>query len=122
MAYREVIQNNYEEVNNLTDLLGKFVNSYRLLIGGAAELNNIALSKKSDVKEALDRADDVGSIIDELIKVIESCEGCYFKYIKIKNDFISSKTEKDIILTEISQDLDFKNNKRYKDEEDDDDE
>ncbi|MEG1287432.1 MAG: hypothetical protein RSD13_05205 [Clostridium sp.] len=112
MAYREVIQNHSDELNNLADLLGKFVNSYRLLIGGAGELNNIALAKKNEVKDALDRAEDVGAIIDDLVKVIESSESCYFKYMKIKNDFISAKTEKDVILTEISNELDFKNNKR----------
>lgn len=118
MAYREVIQNNAEELSNLADLLGKFVNSYRLLIGGAGELNNIALAKKNEVKDALDRAEDVGAIIDDLVKVIEGSENCYFKYMKIKNEFISAKTEKDSILTEINKDLDFKNNKRdeYEDE------
>lgn len=115
MAYREVIDSHSEELNNLADLLGKFVNSYRLLIGGAGELNNIALSKKNEVKDALDRAEDVGAIIDDLVKVIESSENCYFKYMKIKNEYISSKTEKDTILTEISNELDFKNNKRYED-------
>lgn len=115
MAYRDVIESHSEELNSLADLLGKFVNSYRLLIGGAGELNNIALAKKNEVKDALDRAEDLGSIIDDLMKVIESSENCYFKYMKIKNEYISTKTEKDIILTEISNELDFKNNKRYED-------
>ena len=113
MAYREVIKNNGEELNNLADLLGKFVNSYRLLIGGAGELNIIALAKKSEVKDALDRAADVGAIIDDLVKVIESSDNCYFKYMKIKNNFILSKTEKDSILTEINNELEFQNSQRY---------
>ncbi len=119
MAYREVIKNNGEELNNLADLLGKFVNSYRLLIGGAGELNIIALSKKSEVKDALDRASDVGAIIDDLVKVIESSNDCYFKYMKIKNNFILSKTEKDSILTEINNELEFQNSERYEEGEED---
>lgn len=118
MAYREVIKGNYDELNNLADLLSKFVNSYRLLIGGAGELNNIALAKKSEVKDALERAEDLGAIIDDLVKVIEGSGNCYFKYTKIKNDFILSKTEKDIILTEIDNELDFQNNKRDDEEYD----
>lgn len=121
MAYREVVKGNFEELNNLADLLGKFVNSYRLLIGGAGELNNIALSKKNEVKDALDRAEDVGCIIDSLVKVIEGSGNCYFKYAKIKNEFILAKTQKDSILTEIDNDLNFNNSRRYDDEEDDDD-
>ena len=117
MAYREVIKNNGDELNNLADLLGKFVNSYRLLIGGAGELNIIALSKKSEVKDALDRASDVGAIIDDLVKVIESSNDCYFKYMKIKNNFILSKTEKDSILTEINNELEFQNSQRYEEGE-----
>lgn len=113
--YRDVIKSNSEELKELADLLAKFVNSYRLLIGGAGELNNISLSKKNEVKDALDRAEDVGAIIDNLVKVIESSENCYFKYMKIKNEYISSKTEKDVILTEISNELNFDNNKRYED-------
>lgn len=112
MAYREVVKYNHDELNNLADMLGKFVNSYRLLIGGAGELNNIALAKKSEVKDALERIEDVGSIIDDLVKVIEGSGECYFKYIKIKNEFILAKTEKDIILTEIDNELDFQNYKR----------
>lgn len=120
MAYREVVKGNFQELNNLADLLGKFVNSYRLLIGGAGELNNIALSKKNEVKDALDRAEDVGCIIDNLVKVIEGSGNCYFKYTKIKNEFILAKTQKDSILTEIDNDLNFNNSRRYDDEEKDD--
>ena len=119
MAYREVVKGNFQELNNLADLLGKFVNSYRLLIGGAGELNNIALSKKNEVKDALDRAEDVGCIIDNLVKVIEGSGNCYFKYTKIKNEFILSKTQKDSILTEIDNDLNFNNSRIYDNEEDD---
>ncbi|MBB6716520.1 hypothetical protein [Clostridium gasigenes] len=117
MTYREVIKNNGEDLNSLADLLGKFVNAYRLLIAGAGELNTIALSKKNEVKDALDRAEDVGAIIDDLVKIIESSNDCYFKYMKIKNDFILSKTEKNVILTEINKELDFQNYKRCEDDE-----
>ena len=55
-----MIQNYYTDINNLADILTKLVSSYRLIIGGADELNKIALSKKSDVKDALKRADSLG--------------------------------------------------------------
>ena len=120
MGYREVVKGNYEELNNLADLLGKFVNSYRLLIGGAGELNNIALAKKNEVKDALDRAEDVGCLIDSLVKVIEGSGNCYFKYTKIKNEFILAKTQKDTILTEVDNELNFSNSRICDEDEDED--
>ncbi len=54
----------------LTNLLNSMVNSYRLLVGGANELNNISEAKKVQVKEAIKRADDLGEIIDEIIKTL----------------------------------------------------
>lgn len=120
MAYREIIKDNFEELNNLSDLLGKFVNSYRLLIGGAGELNTIALAKKDEVKDALDRAEDVGCVIDDLVKSIEGSCKCYFKYTKIKNEFILAKTQKDTILTEVDNELDFQNSRTYEEDQYDD--
>ncbi|WP_322546204.1 hypothetical protein [Clostridium perfringens] len=42
MGYKDLIRGQYNEINNLTNLLSSMVNSYRLLIGGAIELNNIS--------------------------------------------------------------------------------
>ncbi|MEK6266008.1 MAG: hypothetical protein N2B06_14755, partial [Clostridium sp.] len=80
MSHRRVVQNHYNDINNLADMLSKLVNSYRLLIGGADELNKIALSKKSDVKDALKRADNLGDIIDEVIKVLDGASYSYMSY------------------------------------------
>mgnify|MGYP000152275071 CR=1 FL=1 len=41
MGYHKVIKDYYANLSNLTDLLKKLTDSYRLLIGGAFELNNI---------------------------------------------------------------------------------
>ncbi|MDZ5035333.1 hypothetical protein, partial [Clostridium perfringens] len=94
MGYKDLIRGQYNEINNLTNLLSSMVNSYRLLIGGANELNNISEAKKSQVKEAVERADDLGDIIDEIIKTIEECSTSYTKYCKIKKQFIEEKTNK----------------------------
>ncbi|WP_411169995.1 hypothetical protein ACH36K_05745 [Clostridium sp. MB05] len=116
MGYKDLIRGQYNEINNLTNLLSSMVNSYRLLIGGANELNNISEAKKSQVKEAVERADDLGDIIDEIIKTIEECSTSYTKYCKIKKQFIEEKTNKHNILTEIDFDLDFDNSEREDEE------
>lgn len=120
MSYRHLIKDQYNDINNLTTLLNSLVNSYRLLIGGAYELNNISEAKKSDVKEAVKRADNLGEIIDEVIKGLEDCNTSYVKYCKIKKSFIDDKALKDNILTEINSELDFKNSSG-RDEEDEED-
>lgn len=116
MGYQRLFDNYFVELNNMTELLNKYVNAYRLLIGGAQDLNNIAEASKRDVKDALDRVDKLGKIIDDLIDVIEDIDGCYVYYIKLKTDLISAKTEKDLILTEVDNELFFQNQTKVADE------
>ncbi|GFZ34365.1 hypothetical protein CSC2_48910 [Clostridium zeae] len=109
-SFKELFDSYFIEVNNLTELLTKYVNSYRLLIGGAGELNGIALARKKEVRDAIKRANQLGDIIDVLLNVIQSVECCYLDYIRIKADVIAVKTaQKSIILTEIDNDLLFQN-------------
>ncbi|MBU3090794.1 hypothetical protein K2F40_02320 [Clostridium sp. CM028] len=108
MAHRRVIQNYYDDVNNLADILTKLVSSYRLLIGGADELNKIALSKKSEVKDALKRADNLGDIIDETIKVLDDAGYSYMSYCKIKTEVMNCKIQTEYIETEIDEELRLK--------------
>lgn len=105
MAHRRVIQNYYNDINNLAEILTKLVASYRALIGGAEELNKIALSKKSEVKDALKRADDLGDIIDEAIKVLDDASFSYMSYCKMKTEVMKCKLQIDYIETEIDEDL-----------------
>lgn len=108
MSQRKVIETYYKDVNNLTELLGKLVSSYRLLIGAADELNKIALSKKSDVRDALKRAEKLGETIDDLIKILDDISFNYGSYCHLKSDIIKEKMNIDYIVTEIQEDLCFK--------------
>ena len=116
MSYRHIIKDQYTDVSNLTSILNSLVNSYRLLIGGAYELNNISEARKSDVKEAVKRADSLGEIIDEIIKTLDECNTSYVKYCKIKKSFIDEKSIKDNILTEINNEVEFQNSSDRDDE------
>lgn len=105
MTHRKIINNYFADVNNLADLLFKLVNSYKLLVGGADELNKIALSNKSDVKKALKRADKLGEIIDDLIKALDKTgRGCS-EYCNLKSEVINEKLSYDYILKEIHEEL-----------------
>ncbi|MBE6065470.1 hypothetical protein [Clostridium cochlearium] len=107
MGHRKVINDYYCDIDNLAELLVKLVNSYRLLIGSAGELNSIALAKRSDVKKAIDRANDLGCIIDEVIDGIDKCTYEYIKYCKTKSEIMKYKMKLNIIQTEIESELKF---------------
>ncbi|MEA4826537.1 hypothetical protein [Clostridium sp. JNZ J1-5] len=108
MGNRKVIQTYYTDVNNLADMLGKLVNSYRLLIGGADELNKIALSNKGQVKDALKRANKLGDVIDEIIDILEKSSYNYVDYCELKSEVLKDKINMESIVTEIQEDLSFK--------------
>lgn len=115
MSYDKVIHGHYNDLNNLSTLLRNYIEIYRLLISSTAELNGTSISKKSELKHATERIDNIGDIIDELIKVIKKCEDSYIKYCFMKNDIISQKTKKDDIELEVHNELEYHNNQNNND-------
>ena len=109
MGQIEIFRKHFKEVNNLSVVLSSYANTYRLLVGAAGELNNISKVRKRDLDDALDRVDEMGKIIDSILEVINDNEEAYIKYIKLKSKFIMEKASKDIIQTEVEQDLLFEN-------------
>ena len=126
MKYQQLMKEYYVDINNLNQLLKTMVDSYRLLIGGAAELNNIYEAKSSYVKDAVHRADKLGETIDHLIELIEDCGESYFHYCAVIGDYMLKKGDNKAILTEVDEELlfndatmtreEFKEVKKYKDD------
>jgi hypothetical protein len=112
MKFDDLAKKQYDDIANLSVLLKNYVDSYRLLIGGATELYTVDLVKKSEVRKALERVEQVGELIDKIVGTLDKCEGSYLKYCKIKNDYITISTEKDKIFTEIDNELNFQNSER----------
>lgn len=109
MSYEKVIHGHYDDLSNLSTLLRNYIEIYRLLISSTSELNSTSIAKKGELKHANERIDEVGEIIDELLKVIRKCESSYIRYCFIKNEIISNKTEKDNIELEIHNELEYHN-------------
>ncbi|MCT8975862.1 hypothetical protein N4T77_04550 [Clostridium sp. CX1] len=112
MPHRKIVEDYYGDINNLADLLSKLVNSYRLLIGGAGELNGIALAHKKDVKDALKRVNELGDIIDDVIDVLDKSSYSYMDYCKLKAQIVESKIQVEYIETEIGEELELQNDKK----------
>ena len=107
MKYQQLMKQYYGDLSNLNQLLQSMVNSYRLLIAGAAELNNINEARSSYVKVAVKRADNLGEIIDNVIELLDECGESYFKYIALVGDHILKNTDSSVILTEVDNELLF---------------
>jgi hypothetical protein len=108
LSHRKVVENYYADINSLADLLSKLVSSYRLLVGGANELNGIALAHKKDIKDALERAEELGKIIDDLLETLKCTGDAYIEYCKLKSSVIKCHLEVQYIENEIDDELKLK--------------
>lgn len=105
MSHRKLMEEYYCDINNLADLLSKLSNNYRLLIGGAGEMNSMAVSHKKDIKDALHRANKLGDIIDKVLNTLEKSTGGYVEYCKIRDEIMKGKMMVEYIETEINEEL-----------------
>lgn len=96
-----MIENYYTDYYNLIDILCKLVNDYRLLIGSAGEINQITIAHKKDITKALKRVRKVGDMIDEILSIIESTEGNYFDYCRIKAKIFDEKLKYEYVKAEL---------------------
>jgi hypothetical protein len=69
----------YKEIKALNDILTPMASSYRLMAGAAEELNRIALAHRRDVEDAIDRADDMGHIVEDIQKRLKRVLRRYYK-------------------------------------------
>ena len=111
MGDKRLIESHYWDMNNLVDVLCRLVTSYRAVVGGAAELNGVALADKRHVKEALKTADEINELIRDVIDTLEECEDCYLCYCRIRAGVIKSRLDAQYILGEIDEEFgDLKKN------------
>lgn len=117
MHNKKFMEDYCTDICNLVDILNKLVSSYRLLIGGAAELNTVGLSRKNDIKDAIDRAVDLGNLIDGLMRSLDRTSCTYFNYCELRSKLLSNDVLEAYVLTEINEELQLNNN--IKDRNDD---
>ena len=73
-----------KDVKNLTEILASISSSYRLLVGAADELNKIALVHRHEAEEAIERADDLGDIIDDVQGELKKLMKLYLQELECK--------------------------------------
>lgn len=105
MSQRRVIDGYGRDLGFTLEQLNKLTLTYKVLIDSACVLNNVALSSKSDVKEAIKRAKKLGCVIDDLIRTVD-CSMCTWEnYMNIKSDYINCKLDLSTIEVEVDEEL-----------------
>ncbi|HYE81205.1 MAG TPA: hypothetical protein VEG39_03450 [Clostridia bacterium] len=82
------------EICKLNEILTPLVSSYRLSVGAAEEFNKIALVHRKDVEDAIDRADDLGHLVDEVRKKLKKYMKRYFNELDYRLEYMDELLEK----------------------------
>lgn len=83
-----------KEIYTLNEILTPLVSSYRLSVGAAEEFNKIALAHRKDVEDAIDRADDLGHLVDKVQKKLNKYMRSYFVELDYKLEYMEELREK----------------------------
>ena len=105
MAQRRVIESYGRDIGFTIDQLCKLINSYKILVDAASNVNCITIASKSDIKDALKRAREVGCLIDELIDVLDCSICTWGNYMKLKTEYINSRLDLCTIEAEIEEEI-----------------
>jgi len=73
-----------KDIKTLTDMLNSLSTSYRQLVGAAEEFNRISLVHRHDAEEAIERADDLGDIIDDVTRELKRLTKLYLRELVCK--------------------------------------
>ena len=83
-----------KEIYTLNEILTPLVSSYRLSVGAAEEFNKIALAHRKDVEDAIDRADDLGHMVDDVQRKLKKYMKRYFHELDYKLKYMDEILEK----------------------------
>lgn len=104
-----------KDIKTLIEILASISNSYRLLVGAAEEFNRISLVHRHEAEDAIERADNLGDVIDDverelkrLVKLYLSELMCKIEFQQLYNDKLSTFENTKIISPELLEDLENK--------------
>ena len=95
-----------KEICTLNDILAPLVSSYRLSVGAAEEFNRIALAHRKDVQDAIDRADDMGHLVDKVQRKLDKYMKRYFVELDYKLEYMEEIREKAAMREKFGSKLD----------------
>lgn len=94
-----------KEICTLSEILTPLVSSYRLSVGAAEEFNRIALAHRKDVEDAIDRADDLGHLVDKVQKKLNKYMRRYFAELDYKLEHMEEIRERTVMREKLGSRL-----------------
>lgn len=94
-----------KEIMILNEILTPLVSSYRLSVGAAEEFNRIALAHRKDVEDAIDRADDLGHLVDKVRKKLNRYMRSYFDELDYKLEHMEEIRERTVMREKLGDKL-----------------
>lgn len=94
-----------KEICKLNEILTPLVSSYRLSVGAAEEFNKIALVHRKDVEDAIDRADDLGHMVDEVRRKLKKYMRRYFNELDYRLEYMDELLEKSAMREKLGSKL-----------------
>lgn len=101
-----------KDIKVLTDMLTSLSTSYRQLVGAAEEFNRISLVHRHEAEEAIDRADELGDIIDDVQRELKRLTKLYLRELfckveiqKLYNNKLSILSSSKAISAELLEEL-----------------
>lgn len=94
-----------KEIRVLNEILTPLVSSYRLSVGAAEEFNKIALAHRKDVVDAIDRADDLGHLVDEVQRKLKKYMKRYFAELDYRLEYMEEIREKAVMREKLGSRL-----------------
>ena len=91
-----------KEICTLNEILTPLVSSYRLSVGAAEEFNQIALAHRKDVEDAIDRADDLGHLVDKVHRKLNKYMRRYFAELDYKLEYMEEIHEKAVMREKLN--------------------
>ena len=105
MSYKNAIQSYYCDLHNLLEMLDHYVRSHRDLSICLNEISENPLIAKKRKKEAINRVNQVGCMIDVVLCAIYNAQSSYLKYVQLKCEALSEIITFDFVRLEIEHEL-----------------
>ena len=98
----------YQEINSILDIIAKLSISYQTLVNTANFLNQIGLSHRNDITEALDRAREISCVLKDAVCTYDSLQETYLNYLKVESSYLRKRAVAEQIALELEENITLK--------------
>lgn len=108
MSLRKVMCDYNQDINSVLDIITKLTVTYQTLVNTASFLNQIGLSHRNDIRDALDRAREISCILENAICTYDSLQETYLNYLKSESNILKKIAIPEQIAIELEESISLK--------------